>query len=169
MNKAAKFIIAIVILLTPFFSFAQCKDSLLIPDPYHQCYGIDGDFNPVCGCDGNTYRNECSAKYKGGLVYQAWNSGPCTSFDFTIDPTFVTDNFELQIFTKNDLNIKISIYDIYGHIYYLQQFFIPATSINSPYKKPIEAVSNFNHGIYVFVINSDQGQQVKKFFKSSMN
>lgn len=35
------------------------------------------DYNPVCGCDGETYSNACVAKYQNGII--SYNPGPCDS------------------------------------------------------------------------------------------
>ena len=48
-----------------------CVDSSLI-DPTQMCTFI---YDPVCGCNGVTYSNDCLAEFGGGVT--SWTQGPC--------------------------------------------------------------------------------------------
>lgn len=158
--KTAKLFLIFFLYISFDSCFAQtCHDSLRQADPYY--LGCTDPYFPVCGCDGNTYRNECAAFYRGGL--NSWGEGSCVEFDYIIDPTLVDYYLRLQVYMRNAGNMSISIYDVYGHVFYLSQIFFNQGLTD----RSIAQVSSFEHGIYIIVLNLNGDQQVKKFYKSS--
>src|SRR5689334_16968285 len=64
-------------------AFGQCVDSINI-DTYYKCgLGNGYQYDPVCACDGITYRNACAAEHWGGVNYGFWvNNTICGNFHF---------------------------------------------------------------------------------------
>ena len=68
--------------------FSYCQDSARIADTFWPC---GTDYEPVCGCDNETYRNECAAYFWGGLLSGSWTTRiVCGNFDIDFYPTAVT-------------------------------------------------------------------------------
>lgn len=133
-----------------------CQDTTLI-NPFFPC--VQG-YEPVCACNGITYRNECFARQKDGIIGQVVN-GVCGEFAFDIVPNPPIQNsniLELGIYLSNPGNVEIFVIDVYGvnayrktlrSVQYLQKEFIDTR--------------NFERGVYIVMVVVGNKFQTDRF------
>jgi hypothetical protein len=180
-----KYPVILFLLVLPFATMAQstCKDTLQV-DPYHAC--APSTFQPVCGCDNVTYRNECAAQYWGGLINsgfnQNWTPGICPYesfvFDFVPNPIGAysggSSDSHLHIyFNENVLPASYSVYilDMFNKVKF-QWVDIATYDLNNSTGSEDRGVpvrnltadyfSQFQSGVYLLIITVNGEQKTKK-------
>ncbi len=142
-------------------TYAQCID-LLGVNPTAPC---PIDFVPVCGCDQNTYRNDCVARYRAGNL--TWSEGPCSGFEFDIYPTFVSQNDVLRVtFVQNTgIQANFFIIDYFGKVL-IQRTLPPRSQFNDPFIFDLPEIIDFRQGTYIVMIYNASGTyRFKKFVR----
>ena len=181
-----KNILVFIFLSGPFTLLAQCKDSTRV-DLYHHC---DLPYQPVCGCDNVTYRNECAAENWGGIIYsgfsQPWTEGIChnVSFDFDFVPNPVSafsnsgvDSHLHIYFNKSLLPVRYSVYilDIFNKLMFQWDDVAVSNNESSGGDRgtPVKGLttdyfSRFEKGVYILIISANGEQKAKKIMKINL-
>lgn len=136
----------------------SCKDSTLVSN--NPCYGTI--YQPVCGCDGVTYRNECLAYAQGLLNF---TEGPCEfmDFDFLPNPVNTSGQLQLKIVCKDITDINVWIFDTF----FRQQYYQVSRQF-----KDIELypdVRNLGNGVFFIVVEANGVVKVKRLLVNQIN
>lgn len=130
--------------------FTVCVDSGRV-NPMFQCN--DPFYNPVCGCNGITYRNQCSAFNQHGVMN--WTSGVCAGIDVDFFPNPIGPNSTLTVnisfpeFVNGNVDVKIV--DLYGKTW-------EQRIVNNFNRISLQLETNaMMTGIYFLVITSSNG------------
>jgi hypothetical protein len=141
--------------------FAQfwtpCVDTIRQPNPYHTCLN---DYEPVCGCDGVTYRNECVAYWQNAINLS--ENGICGEIDLDLVENLVSEFIVYSVYLKFFGNVRVAIYDVYGTTYHFDN--LPGFIGNSGIRQiPIQ---HLRHGVYFLVVFFNDEPITRKFVRT---
>ena len=140
------------------FNQNTCQDTTLISN--NPCYGTS--YQPVCGCDNVTYRNECLA-YANGLLN--FTQGPCEfmDFDFLPNPVATIGQLQVKVVCKGITDINVWIFDTF----FRQKYYERHLQFQEIDLYP--DVRGFGNGLFFIVVEANGVVKVKRLLVNQLN
>lgn len=139
--------------------FVCCVSLLRLPaqciDSSHVQYGAycDPQWEPVCGCNGITYQNDCYSR-NAGLT--TWFYGICDEVDFSFTPNPPYDHIDVDAMLKTQGTMYVQLFDRFGNLFYVNAF---PNVTRIQFQLDTRGLPT---GIYYLNIFCDTGNRVKK-------
>lgn len=150
----------------PFIASAQsdCEDPSRGKDEFHI---ISTDYNPVCGCDGVTYRNSDAAFWWGGINFWTANT-ICDDFDIDLYPNVITSGNtippHLRIYMKYAGAASLTVFNSFGNLMLERLFETSLTGqmISNANPYDLYELQAFPRGVYYIIVTVNGNKKYRK-------
>ncbi|CAN5472283.1 hypothetical protein BH11BAC1_BH11BAC1_26890 [soil metagenome] len=155
--------------LFPLVALAQtdCDDPYRDPDVNHI---ITTDYDPVCGCNGKTYRNSDAAYWWGGI--NLWTASTiCDDFDIDLYPNIIVSGAtvapHLRIYMKYPGTATLTIYNDFGKLMLKHLFSNSLSGKIIPSANPydLDDTQTFPRGLYILIVTVGGEKKYKKILR----